>query len=132
MRSARRLPYAPLAACALAIAAFACAAGCAGANRPAQRIGGADQAYPPAARAAGIEGVVVVRYDVAADGTVSNARVESAAPAGVFDAAALAAVRSWIFRPMLVRGVPTPARAMRSELRFRIGDAPRYRLPVPP
>ena len=120
-----RLPLS--AACVIALAVLVCAAGCAGANRPPQFIGGADPAYPPAARTAGIEGMVVVRYDIAADGTVIDAWVESATPPSVFDAAALAAVRSWTFRPMLVRGVPTPAPARRSEVRFRIGDAERYR-----
>ena len=51
------------------------ATGCASPNRPVQLLSGAGPVYPPAAKAAGTEGVVVVRYGIAADGRVVGARV---------------------------------------------------------
>ena len=105
--------------------------GCAGAYRPLQFIGGKDLLYPPQAKAAGIEGRVLVRYDVTIKGRVANARIESAAPAGYFEAAALDAVRSWRFRPLLERGKPAAAPNRVSEVAFKLGDDGRYDLPLP-
>jgi TonB family protein len=48
--------------------------------------------YPAAAQARGARGYVEVEFTVTPAGTVENARVVSAEPRGVFDAAALAAV----------------------------------------
>lgn len=54
-------------------------------------------AYPKAALAAGTRGKVNLLLYVDATGRVSDARVESAEPAGVFDEAALAAAAKWRF-----------------------------------
>lgn len=51
--------------------------------------------YPPALLAARVEGYAEVEYDLAADGTVANARLTAAMPRGEFEKAALAAVRAW-------------------------------------
>ena len=110
--------------------ALALLAGCASGPRPLQLLAGADPAYPAAARAAGIEGQVQVAYDVTAAGRVENAVVLTAEPAGVFEEAALAAVRSWRFRPAIERGVPVAAPGRVSVLRFRLGDA--YQALPPP
>lgn len=105
-------------------------AGCASPSRPPQFIGGADLVYPADARATGVEGRVVVRYDVTQAGTVANAVVVESEPPGVFDAAALDAVRSWRFRPMVDRGEVVPAPDRVSELVFRLGEST-YDLPAP-
>ena len=102
------------------------AAGCAGASRPLQLLSGADLVYPDHARAAGVEGVVRVRYDVTVEGRVVNAQVDAADPAGVFDDAALALVRSWRFRPAVEDGESVAAPARVSEVRFQLGDTDRY------
>lgn len=60
--------------------------------------------YPSRARAKGIQGVVYVSLLVGADGTVRDARVASAEPAGVFEQAALAAARQWEFQPYMYEG----------------------------
>ena len=106
-------------------------AGCASLTRPPQFIGGADLVYPAAAKAEGVEGRVVVRYDVTAAGAVDNAAVVESEPPGVFDAAALAAVRSWRFRPMVDQGEVVPAPARVSELVFRLGESSYDDLPAP-
>jgi TonB family protein len=54
-------------------------------------------AYPADARAAGIEGTVNVELTINTDGRVSDAHVVRSIPA--LDAAALAAVRQWEFKP---------------------------------
>jgi TonB family protein len=54
-------------------------------------------AYPPRAMAAGIEGSVELSYRIGADGGVSQVRVLSAQPAGLFEDAAKAALVAWRF-----------------------------------
>ncbi len=108
------------AVCALALL------GCASADRPLQLISGAGQEYPLAALEQGIEGFVVVRYDVGVDGQVNGARVVSSQPPGVFDDAALRAVRSWRFNAPLVDGERQPATGLQSTLTFKLGDTNAY------
>lgn len=59
----------------------------------------AKPAYPAGARAQKIEGHVVVAYSVSPSGSVTNARVVSASPPGIFNSASIAAVRQWRFKP---------------------------------
>lgn len=68
---------------------------------PPELTGFVEADYPPAALAAGLEAEVVVRVDIAADGTVSAAEVTEPAGHG-FDEAALAAVRRFRFAPARV------------------------------
>lgn len=51
--------------------------------------------YPQSALDAGIEGFVEVRFTVTPEGTVASPEIVESNPAGVFDAAALAAVNRW-------------------------------------
>ena len=106
--------------------------GCASGYRPPLFVAGADLVYPETALAAGIEGRVVVRYDVTVEGRVANAAVELAEPSGVFEAAALAAVRSWRFKPAAQGRQVVATRNQVSEVAFRFGDDDKYaHLPVP-
>jgi protein TonB len=89
---------------------------------------GAPPVYPPAARAQGVEGVVLVEYRVDAEGRVREPRVVRAEPPGVFDAAALEAVRSWRYRPWRRDGRPVPLEGVQSTLRFRLGEVSDARL----
>src|SRR3546814_1945739 len=73
--------------------------------------------YPADAVAARTTGKVVVIVDVAADGSVSDARVEKSEPAGVFDQVTLEAVKKWTFQPALKDGKPVAGRVRRSEER---------------
>jgi protein TonB len=60
--------------------------------------------YPPLARAARVEGIVIVEAIVGPDGKVQDARVLRSSP--LLDAAALDAVRQWEFTPTLLNGIP--------------------------
>lgn len=104
-----------------------CLAGCLSSqNQPLQLISGAGPGYPAEARERGLEGYVVVRYDVTDDGTVSNAEVVEAQPAGTFDAAALLAVSSWVFKPALKNGEPQFQRGLHSTVTFKLGSGAEY------
>lgn len=101
-------------------------AACSAPSRPPQFLSGPDLVYPPAARAAGIEGHVVVRYDVTAGGGVANPVVVESQPAGTFDAAALASLSGWRFRPRIENGQAVSAPNRVSTLRFRLGEGDEY------
>jgi TonB family protein len=77
-------------------------------------------AYPREAAKRQVQGRVVVLVDVAPDGSVSGATVETSEPAGVFDAVTLAAVRTWTFRPARQNGVPVAGR-VRVPVDFSLG-----------
>jgi protein TonB len=62
--------------------------------------------YPPIARAAHVEGFVIIEAVLGADGQVREARVLRSVP--LLDAAALAAVEQWQFTPTLLNGRAVP------------------------
>lgn len=101
-------------------------AGCAGGGRPLELISGTGAIYPPDARDAGLEGYVVVRYDIDTEGRVRNARVVAADPPEVFDESAVQAVSRWRFRPPERDGQPQPVSGLESRLDFTTGGADAY------
>lgn len=60
--------------------------------------------YPPIARAAGIEGTVVLQATISKTGTIENVRVVSGPI--MLQRAAVDAVRQWRYRPYLLNGEP--------------------------
>jgi TonB family protein len=65
--------------------------------------------YPPAAKAAGITADVVLSVEINADGTVGNVGVvTSGGPE--FDAAAVAAMKRFLFHPAHIDGQPAPVK----------------------
>ena len=60
--------------------------------------------YPDSARAAGVEGTVIVKALIGSDGRVMHAEIETGVPG--LDAAALTAVRQWRFKPGTENGRP--------------------------
>jgi periplasmic protein TonB len=75
--------------------------------------------YPQTALTQRISGVVTLQYIVDVHGAPRAIHVTEATPAGVFDQAAISAVRRWRYEPMIVNGaaveVPVSTR-MRFEL----------------
>ena len=62
--------------------------------------------YPEDAKAAGIQGVVIIQATIDTAGNVHDARVLRSIPG--LDEAALEAVRQWQFAPTDLNGVPVP------------------------
>jgi periplasmic protein TonB len=60
--------------------------------------------YPIAAAQNGLEGYVIVGFDITAQGTVTQARVLESNPKRIFDKAALQAVQNWKYKPKLDAG----------------------------
>ena len=63
-------------------------------------------AYPDKARQRGITGYVKLKILLGANGEIGRVRVVEAKPRGVFEEAALAAVRQWEFEPAVYQGSP--------------------------
>ena len=80
-----------------------------------------DPAYPPVAFRNGVEGWVEVDFTVTEQGAVRDIEVVSAEPGGVFDAAAVAAVAAWRYRPRVVNGRPVMQRSSVT-LSFNVAD----------
>lgn len=73
--------------------------------------------YPQAALMRGIQGEVVVEFGLAADGRVEDLRVISATPAGVFERAAMQAMRGWRYS---VTGAAPIQRRYRQTIAFAL------------
>ena len=79
-----------------------------GAIRPPERISFVAPEYPDAARLARVEGKVILEIVVDREGRVTDPAVLRGHP--LFDAAAIAAVRTWRYAPALQGGRPVKVR----------------------
>jgi TonB family protein len=62
--------------------------------------------YPPEARKAGVEGVVILEATTDLYGRIANVKVLRSIPA--LDQAAMDAVKQWVYEPMIIDGKPRP------------------------
>jgi periplasmic protein TonB len=74
--------------------------------RPPQKITDVAPIYPPIARTAHVEGVVILEAVIGEDGAVRDVRILRSIQ--LLDDAATAAVRQWRFTPTLLDGEPVP------------------------
>lgn len=75
--------------------------------------------YPPRAKIQGIQGWVQLEITVSENGAVMDAKVVDAKPPGLFDQAALDAIRYWRFKPAYRQGRPVQRRAVQ-KIVFRL------------
>ena len=74
--------------------------------KPPRKIVDVAPVYPPLARAARVEGIVILEAVIAEDGSVRDVRVLRSVQ--LLDDAAADAVRQWRFTPTLLNGQPVP------------------------
>lgn len=74
--------------------------------KPPRKVVDAAPVYPPLARGARVEGLVILEAVIAEDGSVRDVRLLRSIP--LLDAAAVEAVRQWRFTPTLLNGQPVP------------------------
>ena len=74
--------------------------------RPPTKIRNVNPEYPAVAKAAGVQGVVILETRIEPDGTVSQVRVLRSIP--LLDQAAVDAVLQWQFTPTLLNGAAVP------------------------
>lgn len=77
--------------------------------------------YPPSAITRGIEGHVVVAFDVSADGLVHNIRIVGSSHP-VFERAALRAAERFRYKPAVVDGVARESTGLRYRFTFRMEE----------
>jgi protein TonB len=77
--------------------------------------------YTQDARANGVEGILKLRIVVAADGSVSDVTVLKSVEAAL-DAAAIAAVKSWVFKPSMRCGRAMAGGVFTFQSTFELGD----------
>jgi protein TonB len=68
------------------------------------KIGGVDPRYPAIAKAARIQGTVVLQASISKEGTIQNLKVVSGPP--MLQQAAVEAVKTWRYKPYLLNGQP--------------------------
>ena len=76
--------------------------------------------YPRSALTQGIEGWVLVEFTIGTEGQVKEPRIIKAEPPGVFDEAALSAVKRFRFKPRTVGSTPVEVRGVQNRIRFRL------------
>lgn len=79
--------------------------------------------YPPGAAARGMEGWVLVQFDIAASGAVTNVAAVDSEPEMTFDKAATDAVARWRYNPAVVKGQAVERVGVQTLLRFTLKDA---------
>ncbi len=72
--------------------------------KPPLKIRGAAPVYPAVAKQARKQGVVILEATIGTDGKVKEVKV--ARSAALFDDAAMAAVRTWEYKPTVIDGQP--------------------------
>ncbi len=92
-----------------------------GVNSNAVPLGKVTPAYPMRAKSRNIEGWVKISLTVSASGAVSNPSVIGASPPGIFDDAALSAIRKMRFKPKLVDGKAVSSTATQT-FRFSLSN----------
>lgn len=79
--------------------------------------------YPRSAMQRGVEGYVTVEFTISANGTVKDAKAVDADPKGVFNQAALAAVRKWKYNPKIENGQAVDRPGVVVTLEFKIHES---------
>ena len=87
---------------------------------PVQYQSGPEPRYPPALKAAGVEGVVTLEFVVSTEGRVEGGTIKVVSSTNkAFEEPAIEAVRKSIFKPAKVRGSPV-RQLVRQAVRFTI------------
>ena len=78
--------------------------------------------YPRRAQTRGIGGFVLLEFVVTATGSVRDPIVIEAEPPGVFDRAAIDAVRKFKYKPKVLNGEPIEVWGVRNRITFQLED----------
>lgn len=90
-------------------------------SKPAPLTRPSEIEYTQDARANGIEGRLILKITVGADGSVTDVQVLGSVD-GALDAAAVAAVKTWTFKPAMRCGTPMAGGVYTLARRFELGD----------
>ena len=77
--------------------------------------------YPKKEKELGIEGSVIVEFDVLTSGKVNNPIITSSKPKGIFNKSSLEAARKWKYLPAKINGKPINRKRVRLMITYRNG-----------
>ena len=86
------------------------------------RISSPSPEYPRRAIRLGVEGSVRLEFDVDTDGSVLDPYVVESNPAGVFDRAAIKAVRKFLYQPPTYNGTSVKVNNVQIDLTFKLAN----------
>lgn len=86
------------------------------------RVSNPSPEYPRRAIRLGLEGSVRLEFDVDTDGSVLDPYVVESSPPGVFDRAAIKAVRKFLYEPPSYNGTSVKVNNVQIDLTFRLAD----------
>lgn len=78
--------------------------------------------YPRRAAERRIEGWVVVKFSINEQGMVESPEVVDAEPRGIFESAAVRAIRKWRYKPKIEGGKPVKRHGISVKLTFNLED----------
>ncbi|PXF63377.1 energy transducer TonB [Kangiella spongicola] len=76
--------------------------------------------YPVSAQQKGLEGWVLLKYDVDTSGTLSNIAVLNSEPKRIFDREAIRALKKWKFKPAMTNGQPISSAGQTVKIEFNM------------
>jgi len=76
--------------------------------------------YPPYAQQRGLEGWVLVEFDIGPSGNVLNPKVLESNPARIFDEAAINTIKKWKYKPQVKDGKPLITRGLSVRITFKL------------
>jgi len=85
-----------------------------------QRVSQGKFRYPRSALRREIEGEVTIEFTVGVTGEVVDAFVVEATPPNRFEKNALKYVRSWVYEPLRINGVPTEVQRIETKVLYRL------------
>lgn len=91
-----------------------------GADKSATPLVRIEPKYPPNAAREGVNGWVQLRFNIAADGRVTDVRVLAAEPKRVFEQEAIRALKNWKYQPKLENGRAVAQSDLQVQLDFRL------------
>ncbi|OGQ89336.1 MAG: hypothetical protein A2289_05980 [Deltaproteobacteria bacterium RIFOXYA12_FULL_58_15] len=78
--------------------------------------------YPHSAAQQKVEGWVQVEFNISATGVVADPKVVKAHPPGIFERAAISAIRKWKYKPKIKDGKAIERHNVRVQLTFELQD----------
>ena len=94
----------------------------AGTEIEVNRVSSPSPEYPRRAIRLGVEGSVRLEFDVDTDGSVLDPYVVESSPAGVFDRAAIKAVRKFLYEPPTYNGTSVKVNNVQIDLTFKLAN----------
>ena len=79
-----------------------------------------DPIYPRGAAMQGVEGFVILKFDISETGSTTNISVLQSRPPQIFNSSAIQALRKWKYKPKINEGKPVVQKNLKVRLDFKL------------